>query len=108
MSVTLEELLEHVKIPPAKLNQQPSREHLVDIAKKMSNWESYASYLGLNHGEIDDLKEENKKSVVQGERALFMWQERLAFKATYRFLVEDVFLKGKNAAMAQFICELLK
>ena len=73
----------------------------------MDNWEYYAGHLGLSPADIDDLKEEFKKSGVKKDRALLLWKQRAAFKANYLFLVE-VFLKCDNAEMAEFVCNLCK
>ncbi len=107
-SVTLPELLRYLKLSQEALEARCSEEHLRDIARKMGDWEYHASYLGLSTADIDDLKEEFRRTGVKKERMLFLWKQRAVFKATYRYLVEDVFLKCGNAEMAEFVCKLLK
>lgn len=106
-SVSLSELLEYVGIPKEALKKRCTGDHLREIAKKMDNWEYYAGHLGLSPADIDDLKEEFKKSGVKKDRALLLWKQKAAFKANYLFLVE-VFLKCDNAEMAEFVCNLCK
>ncbi len=91
------------------LDQQCSQEHLLEIARRVgSNWEIYAPYLGLDD-DIGALKDDHKnKTEIQSVGAFKLWEERRAFKATYLYLVENVFLKRDNASMATFVCKLLK
>ena len=106
--VTLEELLEYVGISRSQLAKPCSDEHLREIAKKVDNWEMIAPYLGLEVNRIEDLKEDYSKSGLRSYNAFMKWKEKAAFKATYLYLVEEVFLKNGNATLAQFICNLLK
>lgn len=106
-SVTLSELLDYVELSPSALKKKCTEEHLRDIAREMDNWEYYASNLGLSTGEIDDLKEEFRKTGVKKERCLLIWKQKAGFKANYGYLV-NVFLRCKNAEMAEYVCRLLK
>ena len=80
---------------------------MLEISRKVSNWEVYAPYLGLSD-DIEALKMDHRTAQIQSRMAFKMWDERAAFKATYLHLVENVFLKCGNAKMATFVCELVK
>lgn len=105
-AVTLQELLNHVKISEERLKEPCSEEHLLEIARNVDNWEIYAPYF-LEFKDIEDLKDKFKPE-LQCQKAFFKWQERAAFKATYLYLVESVFLKQGNAKLAVFVCNLVK
>ena len=105
--VTLSELLEHTGISEDTLRQRCSDEHLRDIAKKVDNWEVYAPYLGFESRDIEDLKEQFKRPELRSSNAFLKWKERAAFKATYHYLVVNVFLKYGNGVLAEFVCNCL-
>ena len=102
--VTLSELLGYVGIPASVLTQRCSDQHLQEIARRVKNWEPYAPCLGLGANDIEDLKDEFRKPELRSFNAFQRWKEKAAFKATYLYLVESVFLKCGNATMAEFVC----
>lgn len=108
-AVTLEDILEHCKIRKGDLDKQCSEEHLLKISERVSSsWELYAPDLGLSD-DIESLRADHshQTTVIQSRAAFKLWEEREAFRATYLHLVENVFLKHRNAKMATFVCELL-
>ena len=107
MGVTLKELLDHLDLHESQLDQRCTDEHLRDIALHIDKWEVYASYLGLTQADIDGIKEDGRSNAEKKIRALQEWKRKNAFKATFRFLVEDVFLKAENAELAEKVCSLL-
>lgn len=106
--MTLQQILDHLKIAKETLEEEVDDGHLLEIARKTSNWELYADRLGLSDTDIEGLKRDFNKTELQSRGAFKMWAERKAFMATYLFLVEDVFLKQGNAKMATFVCKLVK
>ena len=109
-SVSLQEILDYVKVTREILEEPCTEGHLLEISKKIrGDWEVYAPYLGLSDDDIDALKMDHHQSAeIQSRRAFKLWEERAAFRATYLHLVENVFFKHGNAKMATFVCKLVK
>lgn len=105
---SFQEILDYVKISRESLNEPCSEEHILEIAKKVTDWEVYAPYLGLSDADIESLKIDNSKTPTRSLRAFKLWEERAAFKATYLHLAENVFFKYGNAKMATLVCKLAK
>ena len=104
----MQDLLDNVGITEDTLKQECTKGHLEKISEELGDqWEKYARCL-IAQKEIDDIKEDNKKVGEQRYKALLKWKQQKAFKATYFYLVENVFLKCNNAEMAEFVCKLLK
>ena len=107
-TVSLQDLLDHVGITEDILKQRCTESRLKEISEELDDqWEKYARCL-ITQKEIDDIKEENSKLGDQRCKAFLEWKKQKAFKATYFYLVVNVFLKCNNAEMAEFVCKLLK
>lgn len=81
---------------------------MLAICNKVGNWKVYAPYLGLSGADIDVLESNYRRAETQCFRAFKKWKERAAFKATYLYLVDNVFLKYGNAELATYVGSLLK
>ena len=105
--VSIEELLDHVGLVQEDLKTECSDDDLKEISLRISNWERYAPFLKLTEADREDIETKNTK----GSRvllALQRWKQMFAFKATFEFLVKDVFLKNNDATIARDVCQQLK
>ena len=60
--VSLEQML--AAIPPQRqceLNQKVGDTHLAEVARKLINWNSVCTYLGISEADEKAIKEENKE-----------------------------------------------
>ena len=74
----------------------------------ITNWEKYAPLLKLPDADAQDI---HNRSHKQGEKmllALQRWKQMFAFKATFEFLVQEVFLAVNDAEVAENVCHQLK
>ena len=107
MSVSLEDLKQHVKVSDEQLDQQCSDEHIREIALNMPSWELYAPYLGLTTVEVDGIADDARRYEQRTLKTLEKWKTKLVFKATYRSFI-NVCLKLKNADLAEKVCRYAK
>ena len=106
-AITLEELLKEVGVPPEKLNESISDDHLREIALFLTSWRTVASHLDLDENDMDDAEQGGRKVKDKSLKALQIWKGKFGFKATYRKLVE-VLLSLAMADVAEKVCNLLK
>ena len=102
---SLDELTKSV--PPEKLNQPCSDEHLLDIALSISNWRSIAPFLGLDEVLVDAIETKNPKDLLAQTIAMLRrWREQCGKKATYRKMAK-VFWKLQRSDLVAKLTELL-
>lgn len=105
--VSTQDLLDHVGLVQEDLNTKCDDEDLRELSLVISNWERYAPFLKLTEADIEDIETKN----TRGNKmllALQRWKQMFAFKATFGFLVNDVFMKTMDAENAQRVCLQLK
>ncbi len=100
----LKDLLEHVGLNEDDLKTRCSEEDLKEISLKITNWERYAPFLGLSGKDKENIANEKTKMLC----TLLRWKEKYAFRATFGFLVEKVFMKNDDAESAEHVCWQLK
>ena len=106
-AITLEELLEEVGVPPKKLNDSISDDHLRQIALFLTSWRTVATHLDLDENDLDDAEQGGRRVKDKSLKALQIWKGKFGFKATYGKLVE-ILLSLAMADVAEKICNLLK
>ena len=67
-----------------------SEEHGNRIALKVSDWETLAPFIGLEHQDVEDIKDEYRKSRSRRLALLRKWRQRYGRDATYLKLVEGL------------------
>ena len=65
-----------------------------------------AHLLGLTETDVEDIKEDGKKTQDKRYKTLRKWKDKNLFKATYGALI-DIFLKLGRADLAEKVCRLL-
>ena len=104
--ISFEELIAHVGISVDELNKPCSDEHITSISLFLTNWQTVAHLLGLTETDVEDIKEDGKKTQDKRYKTLRKWKDKNLFKATYGALI-DVFLKLGRADLAEKVCRLL-
>ena len=108
MAVSLDDLLDHVGLVHEDLKTRCTGEDLMEISLFISNWEKYADFLRLTQADIEDIAAKNTTESQRNRLALQRWKQMFAFRATFEFLVKEVFLKNNDAEVALKVCEHLK
>ena len=60
-AISFEELIVHVGISADKLNLECSDQHISDISRFLTNWQSIAPHLGLTERD-EDVEQDGKKA----------------------------------------------
>ena len=106
----LDDIVKYKKVSLQWIRQRCSREHLIEIAQKITSWETISSFLGLGPPEERIIRSENQFDYAkQKEAMLFKWDEKFSEtgKATYETLMK-AFLKIGNTSLAESVCDILK
>ena len=102
---SLDDLLRDV--PPERLDQPCTQEHLIEIAPSVIQWQTVAPFLGLTEGDEEAIVTRNPNNVnAQKIAMLRTWKERFGSIATYRKLAEAFWKVGKTD-LAERVCSLL-
>lgn len=105
MEITLEELVQEVGIPVARLDATCSDEHLNKISLFL-DWRVTAPQLGLEGVEVRAIDEREKTEREKRLKTLQKWRGKYGSRATYKMLVE-VLLSINLADQAEEVCHLL-
>ena len=95
-----------IGIPPIKLDEPCSDEHLRDISSDLTCWQELAPYLDLKEAEVEVIELDAKTVNEKRLKALRKWKNKYGFRATYRALTEAL-LKCHMADHAEKVCRLL-
>ena len=79
--------MQEVGVPPEKLNESISDDHLREIALFLTSWRTVTSHLDLDENDLDNVEQEGKDEQDKRIKALQIWKGKFGFKATYRMLV---------------------
>ena len=106
MSITVEELEEHFKLPDGILNEEISEEHIIKISTFLASWKLVAPHLDLDEQEIEGI--DNGANTEEEKRLLMLrrWKQAFIFKATYRKLLVAL-LSIKRADQARKVCQVI-
>lgn len=105
--MSIEELAAHVGLSLTDLDTRCEEEDLSELSLLIPVWSKVAPFLKLTDADIEDIDSESSKSRVKALNMLKKWKGKLAFRATFKVLVE-VFLKLGDAEMAEKVCGQLK
>ena len=102
---SLDDLLRDV--PPERLDQPCTDEHLNEIALSVTQWRIIAPFLGLTDADEISITDNNPNNVRKQNIAMLRtWKERFGSVATYRKLAE-VFEKVGRTDLVETVCSLL-
>ena len=105
----MEDLLHRVAGIRQDMLQRPCMEkHLLNIAKKLSQWRHAALWLGFEQADVDAW-EYDPRHDEKGKRHLMLtaWRQRKGSQATYRALAE-VLLEVGRTDLAELLLTTLK
>ncbi len=108
MAISADELLEYVGLVHDDLKTRCTDEDLKDMSLHIPSWERYAPFLKLTDADVEDISTKTTKPSHKMLLALQRWKQMFAFRATFEFLVKEVFLKNSDTENAEFVCQLLK
>lgn len=91
-------------LSPEHLKRECTREHLLEVALLIGDWELLAAHLGLQEKHIEDIKRKNVSEEVKRKNALLKWKATNAYNATYEKLLEAL-LKIDDAEVACQVCK---
>ena len=106
--VSIDDLLDYVGLTHEDLRTRCSDEDLRKISLLTTNWEKYASLLKLPDTDAQDIHNRSQDQDEKMLLALQRWKQMFAFKATFEFLVKEVFLEVNDAEVAENVCYQLK
>ena len=101
---SLEELLRSV--PEETLGKPCSDEHIVEIAREITSWQSVAPYLELTAVDEEDILHNHHDVRIQRREMLRTWKQKLGSKATYYGLAK-AFNDIERADLVGKVVELL-
>ena len=93
-------------VPPEKLDQPCSDEHLSTLALHITDWQSIAPFLGLTEAEESEIVEDNSKARMKKIKMLRKWRNKKGEKATYRNLAK-VLLELEETDLVEKLCRLI-
>ena len=77
------------------LDQECSRQDLLNLAKYCVDWQMIGRHLGLSDADIAAVDGDNRTIDEKRIGMLGRWKERFAFGATYRVFIEALLSCGK-------------
>ena len=93
-------------VPPEKLDQPCSDEHISKLALYIADWQSIAPFLGLTEAEESEIVEDCSKARMKKIKMLRKWRNKKGEKATYRNLAE-VLLELEETDLVEKLCGLI-
>ena len=105
-TVTLDDLVRELRIPIETLEQKCTDQNLASISLLIESWRVVAPYLGLTKVEQEDIDTEGGTEAEKRLKLLQKWQEKYAYRATYKQLVEMLLNLGRGNQAAK-LCSLL-
>ena len=103
--ITTDRLIAHYSLEERMVNDECSREHLLEIGKTI-DWRAVGVYL-LSNVELSDIDIEGHNEGLKRTKMLNKWKEKNSFMATYYLLIEAMLKAGKGD-QASGVCELLR
>ena len=93
--ITLEDVAFQAGIELDALSKECSEAVLLNVAKLCVDWQLIGKHLKLTESEITAVDGNNGTVEEKRIAMLQKWKEKLAFKATYRALIEALLAAGK-------------
>jgi len=103
--ISLQDLVERFQLSDELLDTSLSDEHLREASRIIDDHRILGPELGLKSVELKTINQEQSPE-LQRLATLEKWRQKLAWKATYRKLIEAL-LKCSRADVAEQVCELL-
>ena len=100
----LEDLLQTLGVRRETLKRVVREEHRKEIAKNIGgDWKSLAAFIGVSHGDVDDIVEEYSKPLDRKLAMMRKWYELWGSEATYLKLVEGLREIGRQDLIERII-----
>lgn len=106
MALTLEVEDLIAKSGVKNIDKECSDNDILEFGDFCDPWELVGKHLPLSQAEISAIAEDNRTASLRRLGVLQKWKSKLAFKATYRVLI-DALLKSGNADLALKVCQIL-
>ena len=107
LDITIEDVAMTAGIPVDALSNECPNEVLLDVAKLCVDWKLIGKYLKLTEAEIAAVDGDSKTVELKMIAVLQKWKEKLAFRATYRALIEALLAAGK-ASCAVDVAKIIR
>ena len=104
MSLKVEDLIAESGVK--NIDKECSDNDILEFGDFCDPWELVGTYLQLNQAEISAIAEDYRRVSLRRLGVLQKWKSKLAFKATYRVLI-DALLKCGKAHQALQVCQIL-
>ena len=104
--LTIPDVIIKADISIEVLDQECSTEMLPNLAKFIIDWKLIGYHLKLTTAEITAIDGDNRTVDEKRVGMLLKWREKLAFKATYRLLVQAL-LDCERASDAIDVCKMI-
>ena len=88
------------------IDKECSDNDILEFGDFCDPWELVGKYLRLGESELSAIAEDNRTVSLRRLGVLQKWKSKLAFKATYRVLI-DALLKCGKAHQALQVCQIL-
>jgi hypothetical protein len=105
--MNLEDLLTHMEGPFPSLDYVCDGLHLLQVAKKLTQWRTFAPWLGFESACVEALDRNDFDEEGTRQQMLTIWKQRRGPMATYRALAE-VLLKTGRTDLAEIVLEFSK
>ena len=110
MAISVQDLVESCGLELACLDREVTYEDFHEISHCLTQWQPLAPKLIQDNTKakaaVEAIESEHSSAVKQKIAFLDTWKERMAFKATYRVLVDALLSIGK-AESARKVCKTL-
>ena len=103
---SVQDLVKPCGITEACLDREVTYECFNDISGHLTQWKRIAPNLNVSKAEVEAIESEEQKAEMQRVSFLHTWKQKMAFKATYRALV-DALLSIGRAEDARGVCQIL-
>ena len=108
MAISVQDLVESCGLELACLDREVTYEDFHEISYCLTQWQPLAPKLIQDNtrAEVEAIESEHSNAGKQKIAFLDTWKERMAYKATYRVLVDSLLSIGK-AEIARKVCKTL-
>lgn len=103
--LSLESLLRTV--PSTKLNKPCKDEHLCEIARSITDWQSIAPHLKLTEADQDEVEHDHHKTTAQKIAMLRKWRQKCGSNATYQQLAK-AFWTLERRDLVEVLCTVVQ
>ena len=105
-ALSVQDLVKSCGVQETLLDKEVTYIRFYEISRCLCEWKLAALKLNISQAEVDAIERENGKAELQRVNFLGVWRQKMAFKATYRVLVEALLSIGR-AEDARGVCRAL-